>query len=764
MMKNMPFKWLLLPLMTLLVTIGGLWLFLLTLDANDFKPQIESVIYDRSGIELSIEGPLQWSIDFNGLPSAALQLRDIEAYDHNASTTNERIPLARIAHLTLGVALKPLLNKTIDVQALTIDGLELFLKVDQRGQKNWQSTGTPVMDYRPTLSLAASKSDNGARSHGVTHFNLDRLIINNIQLRYENQNTQRFHQLYITQLQADHINLDGKSFTIKTEMEYQQKQQEPQSIQIELRSEISLIGFLQPSPAYPRNVTFRNLDMSLQTSSQSRLQNNSNRQTIALGGDGNYRLNDHAFVIDNFTINTPHSTVRLNVNGIPTQGHDQATPTIDVTGAITVSSDSLAAEAADAARWLGQPVLIHSTFEKRSALSLDAVISGQLDAYSQRLSLAKLQAELDGANIEGAVSALIKPGQAITLSSLLDIDRIDINRYLNQPEVTKNSKMIQQPLANALSNNTLPLSLLDRANLLLTTHVDTLVFQDITIAKIRSGIEVNNGDVTTFQITANALQSTFDIDAKLTRGQQTIPALSLRSTATDLDLNELLKSFATKGEQAAEPLFAGKIDVANDWQMSGNSLASWQASLTGESKASIQSGIFYADNIEHRICQAVAQVRQAKLSHQWPTFTALNQGNLVINWREGHGTITDVNAELDTLHINGIGSVDLSELTYSFDINGIIKGTEDASITGKPSDPACEVNAKYQKIEWPVSCRGYLNNAEPSRCRVKQQQLTDQLIELAKQQAKMQVKDSLKKKLGSDLNQLFKDRLEGLFK
>ena len=80
MMKKVPLKWLTLPLIALAVMITSLWLFLLSLDANNFKPQIESAIYQRFGIQLTIDGPLNWSINFNGLPSAALQLSDINAY------------------------------------------------------------------------------------------------------------------------------------------------------------------------------------------------------------------------------------------------------------------------------------------------------------------------------------------------------------------------------------------------------------------------------------------------------------------------------------------------------------------------------------------------------------------------------------------------------------------------------------------------------------------------------------------------------------
>ena len=74
---------------------------------------------------------------------------------------------------------------------------------------------------------------------------------------------------------------------------------------------------------------------------------------------------------------------------------------------------------------MGQQSGFNVENEPPIALSLEAIVSGQLDALSQRLSLANLQASLDDTSIKGTISALIKPNQIATFSSLLDIDRID---------------------------------------------------------------------------------------------------------------------------------------------------------------------------------------------------------------------------------------------------------------------------------------------------------------------------------------------------
>mgnify|MGYP002058757652 FL=1 len=755
MMKKVPLKWLTLPLLALAAVITSLWLFLLSLDANNFKPQIESTIYDRFGIQLSIDGPLNWSINFNGLPTAALQLSNINAYLADKPLAQNEPLFAHVSHLELGIALQPLLNGTLAVDRLKVDGVDLNLQVNHQGQKNWLAINAhhnqPLAHERSVENASISKSSN----HTLIDFSLDTLRLSNVKLAYQNDQQQNFHQIHINDLTANAVNLNGQAFLTEATITYQKNPQELSPIALKFRSDLSLMGLLQASPDYPRTMTLRDLEVTLAA-------RNNKTRTIALQGDLTYRLNDHAFVFDNFSLKTKHSTINLQVNGVPTLGHDQLTPTIDLTGDINVNSENIAAEATNIAYWMGQQSRFNVENEPPIALSLEAIVSGQLDALSQRLSLANLQASLDDTSIKGTISALIKPNQITTFSSLLDIDRIDLSRYLKPSTIEKNPDPEQQQAAKNFINKALPLTVLDRANLLLTTHIDALIYEGITATKIRSGIEVTNGDISIFQVTADALQSTFDLDAKLLRHQPSTPQLTINASATELDIATLLKTLDRSSKPSAVPLMTGTLNLANNWQMTGSSIGDWQASLTGNSKASIQNGRFYADNIEHRICQAIAEIRQTKLRHAWPSFTALKASDLAIDWHRGHGKITDFTADLETLKIAGSGTIDLSTLQFLLDVNGQVIGTYHTSINDHLSDPACAVNAKYQTIQWPVSCQGRLNDAEAASCHINRQRLSDQLIQLAKQQAKTRVEDKLKDKLGGDLKQLLNNRLEGL--
>ena len=128
--------------------------------------------------------------------------------------------------------------------------------------------------------------------------------------------------------------------------------------------------------------------------------------------------------------------------------------------------------------------------------------------------------------------------------------------------IKKKSSPEQQEAAKNFINTALPLTVLDRSNLLLTTHIDSLIYDGISVSKIRSGIEVSDGNIEIFQVTADALQSTFDIDAKLLRHRLNTPQLTITASATELDIATVLKTLDRSSKPSAIPLMTGTLNLS----------------------------------------------------------------------------------------------------------------------------------------------------------------------------------------------------------
>ena len=99
-------------------------------DKEDLKKAIAGQVYKQTGRELSINGAL----DFSVFPWVAVEVGDLSL--SNAEGFGDQ-PFAKIGNARVGVALMPLLRKQISVDEITLEGLELALVVNEKGQNNW---------------------------------------------------------------------------------------------------------------------------------------------------------------------------------------------------------------------------------------------------------------------------------------------------------------------------------------------------------------------------------------------------------------------------------------------------------------------------------------------------------------------------------------------------------------------------------------------------------------------------------------------------
>jgi AsmA protein len=115
--------------MVLLLVLTAVLLPLI-FDKNDLKQAIAGEVYAQTGRELRIDGEL----DFSVFPLLAVEVNDLSL--SNAQGFGDQ-SFARIGQARVGVALMPLFQKQFRTDEITLDGLELALAVNARGQNNW---------------------------------------------------------------------------------------------------------------------------------------------------------------------------------------------------------------------------------------------------------------------------------------------------------------------------------------------------------------------------------------------------------------------------------------------------------------------------------------------------------------------------------------------------------------------------------------------------------------------------------------------------
>jgi len=102
----------------------------LFVDLNDYKPEIEAAVKDKTGRELKIAGDIDLSIfPWLGVSTGKITLSNAPGF----------VPdyFAVIKESDIKIKLMPLLSKEVEVSTITFKGLELNLAKNKKGLSNW---------------------------------------------------------------------------------------------------------------------------------------------------------------------------------------------------------------------------------------------------------------------------------------------------------------------------------------------------------------------------------------------------------------------------------------------------------------------------------------------------------------------------------------------------------------------------------------------------------------------------------------------------
>lgn len=180
------------------------------LDPNDFKPLLATSLSKQIGHTIDIKGELKLTL----FPNIAFSAENVEIKN---KPNFSRPLLAEVQSTSLNIQFKPLLKKQVNVDALQIKGIKLFLEKNPAGHANWISD-TSTETSKPKASDTDSKS---------SEFNLSiaKLNVENAQIEYIDQpNTQRF-LIQDAAFKTEHIQPGSTEFPIDLAFKFTQQQQ-----------------------------------------------------------------------------------------------------------------------------------------------------------------------------------------------------------------------------------------------------------------------------------------------------------------------------------------------------------------------------------------------------------------------------------------------------------------------------------------------------------------------------------------------------------
>ncbi|HBQ44835.1 MAG TPA: hypothetical protein DD716_04210 [Thiomicrospira sp.] len=109
----------------------GIWLGLKFVDLDSYKPDVEQVFLDKTGHQLSLEGPIKLNLFPFNLNLSELKVLNLAGFNN---------PLfAEIESVDINLSLwQFFISKKIIIEAIELEKAKLYLEVNQQGQENWQ--------------------------------------------------------------------------------------------------------------------------------------------------------------------------------------------------------------------------------------------------------------------------------------------------------------------------------------------------------------------------------------------------------------------------------------------------------------------------------------------------------------------------------------------------------------------------------------------------------------------------------------------------
>ncbi|RRJ82424.1 AsmA family protein [Aestuariirhabdus litorea] len=707
-------------LLAIVLLVAALVIIPLLVNPNDYKPQLQQLVREQSGMELLIDGEIGLSI----FPTLGFTLQQV-------SLANQGQPLARLEQAQMALKLLPLLGGKVEVQALALDGLDLQLVKTPQGEANWvpkppsglgtASTATPDTPDQP----AAAQTPAGGS--GEIRLSVSEIRIRDISLHYLDQQQGKEYRLEQMSLLTGAIE-PGQPFPL--ELNFNLDSRDPElSLKTRLTAEASLDLARQ-------HYRLQQLVLDSQLSGAT---TGGKSVPLRLAGNIDAQLGEGRIQLDTLSLGLANLTANADLKVTALQP-------LRYEGSLQLPAFDLKALMST----LGQPAL-----DTQDPAALKAIaLSSQLSGSDQSIELSGLQLGLDGSRFNGRIAIPSFANQALRFS--LKGDSLNVDRYL-PPAPAKGGKgeasaPATPPPAAAASSEwddspLLPVETLSALDLVGELQLGRLVASGVTISDASLKLSARNGLLKLEQLKGGAFDGQFSKTASLDLNKSPI-SLNATVDMEKVDISEVLKLV-----NPDKPAARGRANISTRLDARGNSQRKLVNSLNGTTRFSIDDGALLGTNLNQLVCRAVASVRKKTLAEQsWPQETPFRSLGGSLNIRNGVAGNNDLIAAMDNLKLSGDGEINLPAKALDYRLGLTIVGN------GADQDEACQINEKYANIAWPVRCNGSFVG-DKRLCGIDSQRMGAVVAGIAGQEVQQKINKKLEEKLGSGLKGLF-DKLQ----
>ncbi len=691
-----------------LVVLLAATVFVVTqvIDPNDFKPQIREQAMTQANLDLEIPGDLAWQF----WPSLGVSLGRTEA-----RIAGEEELFAGINSASVGVAVWPLLFGQVEMDGVTLDGLEVNL-VETADGANWEKIGPQDGAEEDT---AATEEEQTGESGGMDiPLTIPSVAITDGKIRYRNTTDG-------TDIRVEHFNFNAQDVSLEEPfpMQMSLRYQDQSDMRVDLNLDTTLAADLDNNHFVLDPMTL-DADIAGMTT---------NPMSVHLEQKLDVNLDEDRAQI---------SDLILEAAGTRTTGNATVT---GLTGEMKVAGQ-INTEPFDANKALEAIGEAPIATRDDNALSKVA-LSATLDGPANSVMVNPLKVTLDSSTLSGTAGLENLETGKIVFD--LNLDKITLDGYL-PPESDeaesddpsgagggtggKEGGTTQLSEAELIPVESLRPLLLDGSLKIGELNYDTIKATDILFA-----VSAKDGVLRLTKASGNTLQGGFNASGRLDVSGNT-PRIAFSQKVSSMQLQPVVVMALDKD------LAKGLFSMDLDFNASGNSEKALVNSAKGNASMNLADGTVRGLNLYGTLVGGVNDMlgRFQGLSALIPNQqsgklpAALSEDTKIIDLTT-KASLSQQVANLDSLEaklekgtLSGNGWMNM--LTQEFDLK---IGMQSPELGG----------SKYlEDVTWPLRCQGSLAGSPAKWCGPDK----EGFAKIAQQAATNAAKGKLKDKLGID--------------
>lgn len=716
----------------------------LVIDPNQYKGQISTAVRNATGRELTIQGDLHLSVfPWLGVETGAMSLSNRPGFGAE--------PFASIDAAAVHVRLLPLLRRDVEVDTVTLDGLNLHLIRNAQGVTNWGDLTAQNPEQAPAARTPGGEGESGSPISAVA---IGGVRVRKATVDWDDRQNKVHYRLYNLNVHTGSVALNKP---VKVEVESDVESSAPA-----LTAHIALDTEARYDAA-AQHAQLNNLKLTLNAKPKDLPAQDAN---LTVTGNADLDLGAQRYRIEAL-----HADARLQGPKLPGKrieatldaqvAADMNKQTLDVTklklGSMSMvasgnvhGSDllttprftgTLTVPAFNARQLLGQ--LDPRPLETADPKALTNVAADlAFTASKTAAELTKLQAQVDQTHLNGTAS--IRDFAHPAYRFQLTVDQLDADRYL--PPAAEEKAPPATPATVGAAAMQLPMDTLRALDLDGNVSVGKLKVANLTVSDIKAGITGKSGLIHASPLSAKLYGGSYSGDTLLDARGKT-PQIAVNERLEGVDIGALSRDFLKKD------LIAGKGSLNMKLHGTGADPQALLRTLDGNLGFNLKDGRLNGFNLAALLKQDyVKYLQQLSVDPGDLNQTVFSKFAGTANVRDGVLETKDLTLSSAQLDVKGRGTVNLP--TQQLDL----------VLEAQPVGQFGKQLQQYSTTAVPIKVEGTIT---APRFSVKFDQVlkdkAKQRLNQEKQKLQQQLKDKSKQQQDK-VEQQLKDKLKGLFK